>query len=118
MSDFIKIIKNIISMVSYAHSKGIILRDINQTNVLVNTKTKKVYFVDCADSIFVGTHSHEKIKTPWYTIPEAKYNTYAEDWTKVAWLILDGLGGVNRNLCLANYTQVKDIFSKVLEYQG
>ncbi len=118
MSDFIKVIKNIISMVSYAHSKGIILRDINQTNVLVNTKTKKVYFVDCADSIFVGTHSHEKIKTPWYTIPEAKYNTYAEDWTKVAWLILDGLGGVNRNLCLANYTQVKDMFSKVLEYQG
>lgn len=31
---------------------------------------------------------------------------------------LGWFGGVNRNLCLANYTQVKDMFSKVLEYQG
>lgn len=118
MVDFVDIIKNIISMVSYAHRKGIILRDINQTNILVESQTRKVYFVDCADSIFATSPSREKVKTPWYTIPETKYNTYAEDWTKVAWLILDGLGGVNRNLCLANYMQVREIFSKVLEYQG
>lgn len=118
MTDFVEIIKNVVSMVSYAHKKGIILRDINSANVLVNKRSKKVYFVDCADSIFIGSHSCEKIKTPWYSIPETKSNTYAEDWTKVAWLILDGLGGVNRNLCLANYTQIREIFAKVLEYQG
>ncbi len=33
-------------------------------------------------------------------------------------MILDGLGGVNRNLCLANYTQVRETFSKVIKYQG
>lgn len=118
MTDFIEVIKNLISVVAYAHRKGIILRDINPANVLVDTRTRKVYFIDCADSIFIDSQSCEKIKTLWYTIPEKRYNTYAEDWTKVAWLILDGLGGVNRNLCLANYTQVREIFSKVIKYQG
>ena len=118
MTDFIEVIKNLISVVAYAHRKGIILRDINPANVLVDIRTLKVYFIDCADSIFVDSHSCEKIKTPWYTIPETKYNTYAEDWIKVAWMILDGLGGVNRNLCLANYTQVRETFSKVIKYQG
>ncbi|NEF83817.1 hypothetical protein [Ligilactobacillus murinus] len=33
-------------------------------------------------------------------------------------MILDGLGGVNRNLCLANYTQVRETLSKVIKYQG
>ena len=118
MTDFIEVIKNLISVVAYAHRKGIILRDINPANVLVDTRTREVYFIDCADSIFIDSQSCEKIKTLWYTIPEKRYNTYAEDWTKVAWLILDGLGGVNRNLCLANYTQVREIFSKVIKYQG
>lgn len=118
MTDFIEVIKNLISVVAYAHRKGIILRDINPANVSVDIRTLKVYFIDCADSIFVDSHSCEKIKTPWYTIPETKYNTYAEDWIKVAWMILDGLGGVNRNLCLANYTQVRETFSKVIKYQG
>ncbi len=119
MTDFIEVIKNLISVVAYAHRKGIILRDINPANVLVDIRTLKVYFIDCADSIFVDSHSCEKIKTPWYTIPETKYNTYAEDWIKVAWMILDGLGGVNRNLCLANYTQLyteKNESTKVIQF--
>ncbi len=60
MTDFIEVIKNLISVVAYAHRKGIILRDINPANVLVDIRTLKVYFIDCADSIFVDSHSCEK----------------------------------------------------------
>ncbi|MEY8661868.1 lanthionine synthetase LanC family protein [Ligilactobacillus faecis] len=118
LSNFLEIIQNIAKMINFAHERGIILRDISPTNIMVNDKNKKVYFVDCADSIFYGDKCREHIITPHYEIPHHKYNTYDEDWFKFGLLIMDGLGAVNRNHCIASFQQIQFLFSKVLEYQG
>lgn len=118
MADFIDIIKQIGKLITYAHSKNVILRDIKPSNFIITDKNK-VFFIDCADSVVGNQKKYlDQIRTPGYIIPNSLYNTFAEDWFKLALLIIDALSGINRNLAPATFTQVFSMFSKALASQG
>lgn len=60
----------------------------------------------------------DKIITPGYIVPNNLCNTFAEDWFKLALLIIDALSGINRNLPPATFAQVCSMFSKALAIQN
>lgn len=118
MSELVGIIKQISKLISYAHNKNVILRDIKPSNFIV-TNENTVFFIDCADSIVGNQKKYsDQVKTPGYTIPNDLYNTFAEDWFKLALLIIDALSGINRNSPPASFTQVYSMFNKALNIQG
>ena len=95
-----------------------ILRDIKPNNFIITSKND-VFFVDCADSVMNNQKKYvDKIITPGYIVPSNLCNTFAEDWFKLALLIIDALSGINRNLPPATFAQVCSMFSKALAIQN
>lgn len=115
---FVNIIKQISNLISYAHKRNVILRDIKPSNFII-TNDNKVFFIDCADSIVNNQKIYsDQVMTPGYVVPEKLYNSFSEDWFKFALLIIDALSGINRNSSFASFDQISSIFSKALDIQG
>ncbi|CAI2385051.1 unnamed protein product [Moneuplotes crassus] len=91
------IIKQLLSITGYIHSKNIVHRDLKPDNIIIDPCTLKIKVLDFGSSSYFldSKDLTEQVGTPFYVSPEllkGKYNYQADIWSIgiIAYLMLTG----------------------------
>ena len=100
------IIKQLLSAITYCHSRGVVHRDLKPENILIDSVTKdgkiNIKVIDFGAALFVPMHTKmsEKLGTPYYIAPEVlagKYDEKCDIWSigVIMYILLSGCAPFN-----------------------
>lgn len=80
------VIKQLLKIIKYMHSKGIMHRDLKPENIMINPRNMQIKLVDFGLSSYFDEYKnlHTKVGTPYYVAPEVldgNYNKEIDLWS-------------------------------------
>jgi len=102
------VIKQLLSAVTYCHSKGVVHRDLKPENILIDSILKngliRIKVIDFGTALFLTPHGSisETLGTPYYIAPEVingDYNEKCDIWSigVIMFILLTGNPPFNGN---------------------
>ena len=100
------IIRQLLSAITYCHSRGVVHRDLKPENILIDSVTRSgkinIKVIDFGAALFIPPDAHisEMLGTPYYIAPEVllgKYDEKCDIWSigVILYILLSGTAPFN-----------------------